>query len=153
MEENNAIKAITIGVSTFIAMITISAVLMYYNTARATVQEIGTGTDISQNYSKYILEILLKPDNTIVSGTDVKNILNYFYLNERVNVNITKMTNLGSVSNLTLEESKNLLNVNNNKSLYNKVFADIISTEKFKIQVEYYDTNNTEAKTITLSEI
>ena len=153
MEENNAIRAITIGVSTFIAMITISAVLMYYNTARATVQEIGTGTDISQNYSKYILEILLKPDNTTVSGTDVKNILNYFYLNERVNVNITKMTNLGSVSNLTLEESKNLLNVNNNKSLYNKVFADIISTEKFKIQVEYYDTNNTEAKTITLSEI
>lgn len=153
MEENNAIRAITIGVSTFIAMITISAVLMYYNTARATVQEIGTGTDISQNYSKYILEILLKPSNTTINGTDVKNILNYFYLNEKVSINITKMTILGSVSNLNLEQSKNLINVNNDKSLYNKVFADIISTQNFKIQVEYYDTDNTEVKTITLSEV
>lgn len=154
MEESNAIKAIVIGVSTFIATITISAVVMYYGTAKATVQAIGTGEDLSQNYSDYIVDILLY--NTTTDGIGVKNILNYFYLNDRVNVNIIKMTNMGSVKdsiNNNVTEKKNLININNNINIYNEVVSNIISAQKFSINVEYYDSDKTDIKEVTITEI
>lgn len=153
MDESNAIRAITIGVSTFIAVLTISAVMMYYGTARATVQTIGTGEDLSQNYADYIVDILLY--NTKTDGIGVKNILNYFYLNDRVSVNIKKMTNMGSVkgSLTSIEVSKDLVNVNKDTKLYNKTISNIIATQKFNITVEYYDSGKTDIKTITIEEI
>ena len=155
LDESNAIRAITIGVSTFIAIITISAVLTYYNTAKATVESIGTGADISTNYSSYILDLLLY--NTTTDGIGVKNILNYFYLNDRVSVNIIKMTNMGSVENSAshpITYTQNANNVNNNISLYNNVISSIISTKKFSIRsVSYYDLAKTEIKEITIEEI
>ena len=154
MEESNAIRAITIGVSTFIAVLTISAVMMYYGTAKATVQTIGTGTDISQNYDKYILDILLY--NKTTDGAGVKNILNYFYLNDRVSVKITKMTDLGSVNgsiSSPVKETTNKSNINNNVDTFNEIMSKIISTKKFNIVVEYYDLEQTEIKQITISEI
>lgn len=153
MDESNAIRAITIGVSTFIAIMTISAVMMYYNTARATVEAVGTGTDISQNYDSTILDILLY--NTTTDGIGVKNILNYFYLDDSVSVNITKMTNLGSIQDSLsspVTETKNLLNVNNNASLYNEAMANIIPAKKFNITVDYHDSGKTHIKAITITE-
>lgn len=154
MDESNAIRAITIGVSTFIAILTISAVMMYYGTAKATVQTIGTGTDISKNYDNYILDILLY--NTTTDGTGVKNILSYFYLNDRVSINILNMTNLGSIKGSISSpevETKNLFNVNNDVSVYNTTFANIIPTQRFSIKVEYYDSEQTDIKQITIEKI
>jgi len=91
LDESNAIRAITIGVSTFIAIATISAVLMYYNTAKATVQEIGTGPDIYNNYATYIKDLLIKPNNSTISGTDAINIINYLYNDDLVTVNVSKI--------------------------------------------------------------
>lgn len=73
--EDVSVKAITIGVGIFMAIMTMTAVLTYYNTAKDAVREIGSGTDIAGLYEKSIEDILLKKK---VSGTDIKNILNYF---------------------------------------------------------------------------
>lgn len=154
MDESNAIRAITIGVSTFIAVITISAVMMYYGVAKETAQSIGQGEDIAGNYTSYILDLLLY--NKTTDGTGVKNILNYFYLNNRVSVNIKTMTNLGSVKGAltnSVTQTTNANNVNNNVALYNIIIPNIISTQKFNLDVVYYDTGKTEIKTINITEI
>ena len=111
---------IKLGIPT--AVITISAVMMYYGVAKETAQAIGQGEDIAGNYTNYILDLLLYNKKT--DGTGVKNILNYFYLNERVSVDITTMTNLGSVKNTlanNVTQTNNVTNVNNNVSLYNSI--------------------------------
>ena len=79
---DSAIRAITIGVGVIIAIATISAVMTYYNTAKQAVTEIGTGTDIAALYEEGITKTLLK---TNITGTDVKNLLDYF--GERNDVN------------------------------------------------------------------
>ena len=73
--EDTTVRAITIGVGVLISIVTITAVLTYYNTAKDTVREIGSATDISGLYDKSIEDILLKSK---ISGTDIKNIINYF---------------------------------------------------------------------------
>ena len=70
-----AIRAITVGASVLIALITISAVLTYYTTAKDMVRQIGSGTDIAGLYEKSIEEILLKKT---ITGTELKNLINYF---------------------------------------------------------------------------
>lgn len=88
MDESNAIRAITIGVSTFIAILTITAVMMYYNTAKATVQEVGSGPDLYNNYASYIRDILVRPNGSTITGADAINLINYFYNDELVEVNL-----------------------------------------------------------------
>lgn len=118
MEESNAIRAITIGVSTFIAIATISAVLMYYNTAKATVQEIGTGPDVYNNYATYIKDLLIKPSGTTISGTDAINIINYLYNDDLVTVNVE---NIELINKEILGETSQINKVDNYKNYLNKI--------------------------------
>lgn len=150
MMEDNTIKAILIGVSTFIAIITISAVMMYYNTAKKVVQDIGTGVDLSGNYSEYIRNLLIKPNGSEISGNDVKNILNYYYNDENVKVIFdglkAKNTSSGTVYG---DKSEHTLTFNNH-SFYNYYYGNIISESKFEINVEYEpNTDNKVVNKIT----
>lgn len=83
---DNAIRAITIGVSILIAIVTISLVLTYYNTAKEGVSSLNSQTKLYENYDAYIREIFIK-DNAY--GTDVINLLNYFDNNKSVNIVIS----------------------------------------------------------------
>ncbi len=87
--EDVSVRAITIGVGVIVALVTITAVLTYYNTAKDAVRQIGSGTDIAGLYEKSIEDILLKNK---VSGTDIKNILNYFVGRQDVNINVTNLS-------------------------------------------------------------
>lgn len=141
MEESSLFRAITIAVSVFVAIITISAVLSYYSTAKALVQGIGTGIDYNESYSDYVEGILLKGDaNSYITGTDVINLVNYFYKNEKVNINITSMTPLyvdnRIYPNLFLW-TVTLTNVNNEEEDYNKYISRIMPSEKFNITRRY----------------
>jgi hypothetical protein len=83
MEEGISIRALTIGVSIFIAIATMTLVITYYSTARQSVAKVGTGIDISVAYDRKIDTILTlaSPSNYNLTGTDVKNLLNYYYEN------------------------------------------------------------------------
>mgnify|MGYP007097042847 CR=1 FL=1 len=52
MDESAPIRAIVIGVSTLLAVATISAVLMYYNTAKQMASNVGRGK-LWPKYSRY----------------------------------------------------------------------------------------------------
>lgn len=139
MDENNAIQAMVIGVSVFIGIITITAVLLYYNTAKDAATRMGVGVDSSELYEKGIQDILLKgaytsnvegaSTSSYVTGTDVKNLLNYFYQNEGVEINIRGAKNI---------EDQNIISntdqVNNNESNYNLFMKNIIPNQKFKLE-------------------
>lgn len=141
MDENNAIRAITIGVSTFIAILTITAVMMYYNTAKATVQEVGSGPDLYNNYASYIRDILVRPNGSTITGADAINLINYFYNDELVEVNLVTIklydgyTSHGKNVHTTDDNVKKInLNVNNRYTNYInliRVVQDIkINTEQ-----------------------
>lgn len=83
---DSVIRAISIGAGLFIAMITISAVMSYYSTAQTSIQEVGLGADIPSLTNQNITNSLLKES---INGTEVKNIINYFYLNKDVIVNVS----------------------------------------------------------------
>lgn len=87
--EDVSVRAITIGVGVLLAIITMSAVFSYYNTAKQTVRDIGAGTDIAGLYEKSVRDILMKSELT---GTDVKNLL-YYSLNDDKSLNLT-LTNI-----------------------------------------------------------
>lgn len=141
MDESNAIRAITIGVSTFIAILTITAVMMYYNTAKATVQEVGSGPDLYNNYASYIRDILVRPNGSTITGADAINLINYFYNDELVEVNLVTIklydgyTSHGKNVHTTDDNVKKInLNVNNRYTNYInliRVVQDIkINTEQ-----------------------
>lgn len=87
--EDVSVRAITIGVGVLLAIITMSAVFSYYNTAKQTVRDIGAGTDIAGLYEKSVRDTLMKSELT---GTDVKNLL-YYSLNDDKSLNLT-LTNI-----------------------------------------------------------
>jgi hypothetical protein len=80
-------RAITIGASVFITLATVTAVMMYYNVAKTSVTNIGTGTNIEEKYREDIKNTLY---NTEATGSEVKNILQYFFENNEVDITITR---------------------------------------------------------------
>lgn len=151
---DNAIRAITIGVSTFIAVITISAIMMYYSSARDVVQSIGTGTNLAQNYNEYIKDILVKPGGKLL-GSDVKNILNYFYGNNSVEIIIEGgITPIGTIQTAITNPSPITSNeaINQNSQLYNQFVANIIDEKKFIMDQINYLGSSTEIQKIVIKE-
>ena len=135
---------VMIGASTLITMIVITGVLTYYNTARAMVKEVGSGYDFDSNYSSYVQEVLLKTiSNGDITGTDVINILNYFYEDPFTDVSVLNVVPIGisydysSISGVSMPTGTSKENYNNaNKlelNLFNKLKQQINPSAKFTI--------------------
>lgn len=140
MEESSIYKALMIGAGVFIAIATITAVMTYYNTAKAMVQSIGTGTDYGEVYTDYIENTLIKFDaGTDITGTELINLINYFYKDETTEIYVNNMKPLfkheGEVAN-----SFTLNNINNNEAEYNKRYPQIVPSQKFQIIEKKYDS-------------
>lgn len=89
--EDVSVKAITIGVGVLLAIVTMSAVLSYYNTAKQAVRDVGRGTDIAGLYEKSVRDVLVKTENgatATITGTDVKNLLYYAQTNTDLHITL-----------------------------------------------------------------
>ena len=114
MDESAPIRAIVIGVSTLLAVATISAVLMYYNTAKQMASNVGRGQDFAANYEQSIQDILTAgtynvSGNNYITGADLKSLLNYFYNNEEVQINVIAIKYIDEIlsENKSAEEYSN----------------------------------------------
>lgn len=135
MDEGIAMRAVTIGVSVFIAIATMTAVMTYYNTAKQVVLSIGAGTDVSGLYTKSIESTLLKHT---ASGSDVKNLLNYFYNSKAANINISM--DLFTNGNTPVTKRVAYSNINNaGDAIFNSVVKYIMPNQKFSITYSYDD--------------
>lgn len=118
--EDVSVRAITIGVGVLLAIVTISAVFMYYNTAKQTVRDIGAGTDIAGLYEKSVRDTLMKSELT---GTDVKNLLYYAETNSDLNITLNNV-NVYDNSTKSVKTS----------SYKNTVIKTILPNGKYKIE-------------------
>ena len=146
MDESAPMRAIMIGASVFVTIATITGVLAYYSSAKDLVNVIGTGTDIGSEYANYVENILLKTeDNVEIRGTDVINLLNYFYMDEKAKIDVTyirqdhsfeEYTNVDTSDKQTVIKS---YNTNLDEKLYNQAINLIVPTQKFTMKKS---TNN-----------
>lgn len=142
MDESAPIRAIVIGVSTLLAVATISAVLMYYNTAKQMASNVGRGQDFAANYEQSIQDILTKAeyavsnsDENVILGSDVKNLLNYFYDDNSVDILLKYKLYTVTYDNNTVKTSERGTYTNGGaiSSYYEGAMTNIYDNEKFKI--------------------
>lgn len=142
MDESAPIRAIVIGVSTLLAVATISAVLMYYNTAKQMASNVGRGQDFAANYEQSIQDILTKAeyvvsnsDGNVILGSDVKNLLNYFYDDNSVDIFLKYNLYTVTYENNTYKAVRRGSNGNGDaiSSYYEDAMSNIYDNEKFKI--------------------
>lgn len=142
MDESAPIRAIVIGVSTLLAVATISAVLMYYNTAKQMASNVGRGQDFAANYEQSIQDILTKAeyvasnsDGNVILGSDVKNLLNYFYDDNSVDILLKYKLYTVTYYNNTVKTSERGTYTNGGaiSSYYEGAMSNIYDNEKFKI--------------------
>lgn len=147
MDESAPIRAIVIGVSVLLAVATISGVLMYYNTAKQMASNIGRGQDFAANYEQSIQDILLSGTSSVagtndITGADVKNLLNYFYADDTVNIKITGVKKVDKIENYIpyiTNISGITYNSANSKTEYKDAVSNIIDGQKFGINVTRED--------------
>ena len=142
MDESAPIRAIVIGVSTLLAVATISAVLMYYNTAKQMASNVGRGQDFAANYEQSIQDILTKAeyvasnsDGNVILGSDVKNLLNYFYDDNSVDILLKYKLYTVTYDNNTVKTSERGTYTNGGaiSSYYEGAMSNIYDNEKFQI--------------------
>lgn len=140
--EDSAMKAIVISVSVFVAIITISAVIIYYNTAKDIVNVTGSGVDLAVAQQQDIENILLKANNnTKVSGTEVMNIIKYFYNNKKYTVSIIlkDIVYLNGKYSVVKNENKEYMNANLDEYEYQEAMKNILPVFSFTLEE---DNNN-----------
>lgn len=132
MDDDVLVRAITIGASVFITLATVTAIMMYYNTAKLSVVSIGTGTNIEERYREDIKNILY---NTEATGSEVKNILQYFYGNNEVNICIDRYyAYFNDSAQITWIPLGDRERINSNKSVaYTQIMKTMMPNQKFKI--------------------
>ncbi len=140
MEEGNFLRALTIGVSIFVTLATVTTVILFYNSSRQiAVTAVKGSTDISSKYRSDIEESLTS--STSVDAIQVINILNYFYNDSTVKINVKSVhdntSGSPSIDNTVYEDINN-----NNESLYNKVAKKISSFPNARYETEYNTTDD-----------
>jgi hypothetical protein len=129
MDDDIVIRAVTIGASIFITLATVSAVMMYYNTAKISVSALGTGTNIEERYREDIKTILY---NSEVTGADLKNILQYFLGNQEVNICIDRYYQFyGSGAQIKRIDASQVNSSNN--ATYTEIMRTMMPNQKFTI--------------------
>lgn len=150
--DDSANRAIMVGAATLIAIITISLVINYYSSAKEMVRNIGSGTDIAYNYREDIKNTLLRGKENIsgtesVKGSDVKNLLNYFFDDPTVKINVTFNYNFIEAEAYT--SPKRYVNVNNGNR-FEEVIKNIILDQDFVITRDEIEEDGLEKLEITL---
>lgn len=86
--EDYPIRAIVIGVSVFVTMLTLSVILIYYNTARNTANVAMKRTDIASSF-----EEIVNADNFEgnLSGVEVRSLIRKYAGKENVRINIVEI--------------------------------------------------------------
>lgn len=144
MDEDNLSKAIMIGVTTLVGVMTVSAIIIFFNSSLNIVKSVGSGKDFGNVYRNDIESTLLMSDTgNYIKGTSVVNLLSYYEEDVNVTVsiyNIKYIDENGDVKVLDLV-SMDSNDVTLRNSAYNKALRYIMDNQDFTITVEDLDTD------------
>lgn len=139
MDDSTPMRALTIGVSIFIALATITAIMIYYNTAKNAAGIIGNqAKDIATSYRQDIEDMLLSGGT--ITGTDVINLLNYFKNDQNVNITINNQKYIQQPSDKGVVCNNGVCNIVENSNVNNSdnlesILKRILPNQDFKIYV------------------
>ena len=110
MDENNISRALMIGVTTFIGILTVSAIIIFFNASLNAVRNAGSGMDYDTIYRNDIEStLLMSGTGNYIKGTSVINLLSYYEQDANITMsvqNIKYLDNNGQVqvyNNITIE--------------------------------------------------
>lgn len=144
-------RTMFIGVAIFISLATVSAILFYYNVSVSNAKILNERTNVELEYSKRISMLL---DKDTLTGTDVRNLIRYYFLNDNVQINITKIKDVAmgaifqNVNNqwvVNPGEHLKVISEYNMETINPSYKGKIVENTKVgniqTINIEFYDSN------------
>lgn len=142
MDEENLSRAIMIGVTTLVGIMTISALILFFNSSLDVVRNVGSGNNFeSVNRSDIDSTLLMSNTGNYIKGTSVINLLSYYEQDVNVTItvqNIKYIDNQGNIQYLdTVALDSEEINVR--KYAYNRALRYIMDNQDFTISVQELD--------------
>lgn len=142
MDEENLSRAIMIGVTTLVGIMTISALILFFNSSLDVVRNVGSGNSFeSVNRSDIDSTLLMSNTGNYIKGTSVINLLSYYEQDVNVTItvqNIKYIDNQGNIQYLdTVALDSEEINVR--KYAYNRALRYIMDNQDFTISVQELD--------------
>lgn len=142
MDEDNVYTAIIIGVTLLVGIITISAIVVFFNSGLTVVQSVGGGFDYSRVYRNDIESTLLMSNTgNYIKGTSVENLLNYYVEDVNVIITISNIKYIDSAGNVQIYPDIAIDSKDENvrKSNYNIAARYLMDNQDFSISVQELD--------------
>lgn len=142
MDEDNLSKAIMIGVTTLVGVMTISAIIIFFNSSLNIVRNAGTGKNFSNVNRNDIESTLLMSDTgNYIKGTSVINLFSYYEQNVNVTISVHNIKYLDKNGNIQVLEliSMESNDVDVRKNAYNRALRYIMDNQDFTISVQDID--------------
>lgn len=153
MDEDNLSKALMLGVSTLLGIMTVSAIIIFFNTSLGIVRGVGSGKNFDTVYRSDIEStLLMSGTGNNIKGTSVINLLNYYAEDVNVSIILQNMKYLDSnqnvqiYGNITIDSKE----INVRRSGYNTAIRYIMDNQDFLIDVQDVDSE-AGVKIITIS--
>lgn len=142
MDEDNVSKAIMIGVTTFVGIMTISALILFFNSSLDVVRNAGSGKNFDTlNRVDIDSTLLMSNTNNYIKGTNVINLLSYYEQDVNVTINVQNIKyidengNIQYIDNIDLNSQE----VSVRKAAYNRALRYIMDNQDFTISVQEID--------------
>lgn len=141
MEENIS-RAIMIGVTTLVGIMTVSAIIVFFNSSLKVVENASGSKDFSTVYRNDIESTLLMSNSgNYIKGTSVINLISYYEQDVNVIIGISNIKYIDSSGNIQLIDNIaiNTNDVNTRKAAYNQAVRYIMDNQDFTISVQDND--------------
>ena len=142
MDEDNLSKAIMIGVTTLVGVMTISAIIIFFNSSLNIVRNAGTGKNFSNVNRNDIESTLLMSDTgNYIKGTSVINLFSYYEQNVNVTISVHNIKYLDKNGNIQVLDliSMESNDVDVRENAYNRALRYITDNQDFTISVQDID--------------
>ena len=142
MDEDNLSKAIMIGATTLVGVMTISAIIIFFNSSLNIVRNAGTGKNFSNVNRNDIESTLLMSDTgNYIKGTSVINLVSYYEQNVNVTISVHNIKYLDKNGNIQVLDliSMESNDVDVRKNAYNRALRYITDNQDFTISVQDID--------------
>lgn len=141
MEENIS-RAIMIGVTTLVGIMTISAIIVFFNSSLRVVENASGSKDFSTVYRNDIESTLLMSNSgNYIKGTSVINLISYYEQDVNVSIGISNIKYIDNSGNIQIIDNIviNTNDVNIRKAAYNRAVRYIMDNQDFTISVKDND--------------
>lgn len=142
MDEENLSRAIMIGVTTLVGIMTISALILFFNSSLDVVRNVGSGNSFeSVNRSDIDSTLLMSNTGNYIKGTSVINLLSYYEQDVNVTITVQNIKYIDNQGNIQYLDTAALdsEDINVRKYAYNRALRYIMDNQDFTISVQELD--------------